>query len=113
MNIAKHNMEHSLKDLLAGAIQRANISREVTAAQIVLEANRFFEKRLGPTRRKDIRAVSYRDGTVTLGCLNSPAAQYVSQLETEMRSHISAVLPSSSITNIQTRVMKSFPASEL
>lgn len=106
-------MAFSLRDLLPGAIQRANISREVTAAQIVLEANRFLTQRLPPGRRADVQAISYRDGTLVIACLHSAAAQFISDLEQDLQYAIVSALPSAQISKILTRVMKSFPASEL
>ena len=106
-------MPHSLKDLLGNAISRANISREVTAAQIVLEANRYFDSKLGTTKRKDMKAISYSNTILTIATLSSPAAQYVSQLQAEIIAHIVSVLPTASITRIQTRVMHKFPQSEV
>jgi thiamine phosphate synthase YjbQ (UPF0047 family) len=106
-------MAFSLKDLLPGAVQRANISREVTAAQIVLEANRFLDRSLSPARRKDVQAISYRDGILVLACLHASAAQAISQQEQLLMREIVSILPRADLRKMITRIMKSFPASEL
>lgn len=106
-------MSHSLKDLLTDAVRRANIGRQVTAAQIVLVSNEYFDKNLFGRRRSDVRAVSFKNGAIMIGCLNSSASQYVSQLKNELLEHVQKQIPKSDIKRIQTLVMKSFPSSEL
>jgi hypothetical protein len=97
-------MAHSLKDLLGDAVRRAQISREVTAAQIIEIATETVQKWLPEGRKTDAWAGSFRDGIVTVFCLNASAMQAVSLHAGDIADTIKRRLPTASITRIVPRL---------
>ncbi len=99
-------MAHSLKDLLNDAVRRAQISREVIAAQIIEIATKVVQACLPEGRKTDAWAGSLRDGVVTVFCLNASAMQAVSLHATDIADAIKRRLPTASITRILPRLVR-------
>lgn len=99
-------MAFSLKDLLGDAVRRAQIGREVTAARIVEAANKAVKNLLPEGRKGDAWAASFRDGVVTISCLNAPATQAILQNATTIMDAIKREMPTASVVRVVPRLAR-------
>ncbi|PIR92046.1 hypothetical protein COU01_03845 [Candidatus Falkowbacteria bacterium CG10_big_fil_rev_8_21_14_0_10_44_15] len=64
-------MFHDLKHLIANAVQRAGVSRQVEAASVVELFNRLAPEMLGKTIAREAKAVYVRNNILTVECGSS------------------------------------------
>jgi len=101
-------MLHDLKSLLGDAMSRNRISREVGIAQTLVAANETVAKLLPPGRTGDARAVSLREGVLTVGCLNAPASNFIAGKSAEILKAIVRRVPNANVLKIRTTIVTSF-----
>ena len=79
-----HMKPMAMDKLITGALGRHNIAKQVTAAMIVSETNKFLEDLLEHHVWMDVRALSYANHELKIACKN-PSASFV------MQDHIEAI----------------------
>ena len=95
---------NALKNMLGGALARHGITRQVTAAMVVVRANEVLAEMLGKPLVDDVRALSFRDGRLSLACRHASAA-YDAEPCTEALAHrLEEAIPDVSIVAIDVRV---------
>ncbi|MFH1404864.1 MAG: hypothetical protein ABIH21_02080 [Patescibacteria group bacterium] len=104
---------HTLKDLLKGAVSRANIGRQVTATQIVETANQTLKKIMPDGRDLDARALSYKNKKILIECRNSAASHFINSQSRDIIEMIKTRIPDCELEKINTRVVGKFSTSEL
>jgi hypothetical protein len=100
-------MFHTLKDLLPNALQRGQISRQVGAARVVQIAADALADILPVARRRDARAVSYKDGTLFVECVHASAADFIRQ-HADALVHQIATATQTRVDRLQTRLCGRF-----
>lgn len=98
-----------LKDLLAGAVKRAQIAKPLQGARIVEAANQYLHEVLPPSRNNDARTIFYRDKLLMVACLNSAVASFVNQRSEDMLTALKRRLPDCQVDRIQTKIVSEFP----
>ena len=101
-----------LRDLLTQAMQRARVSKQVTAAQIVSLANEKLDTLLSPAQRTDARVVFYREHALTIEVNNASIGQYIKELEGQLLHAMHERLAPSTIRKVNYRVVHHFRTSE-
>ncbi len=96
---------HDLKSLLGNALQRNQISREVTTARILDVAGEIIAALLPPGRSGDAVATGYRDGTVYVNCRHGAVVELLWENESDIIDTIKRTLPSANIQRIKTKVV--------
>lgn len=79
---------HDLKDLLRNSINRANIVKEVDSVHVIDIANSFLHANLPKNKSADAKAVSLRNGIITIACRHSAAAQFINSKKLSMLKYI-------------------------
>lgn len=59
--------------MVDGILSRHGIARQVEAAQIIQTANDLLLEMLSETAKRDVRALSFKDGVLTLACKHTVA----------------------------------------
>ena len=101
-------MFHDLKSLLGDALNRNRIAKEVTTAQVIDAANLAIVNILPQGRLDDARAISLRDGTLTIGCKNAAAGAFISERSKPLQEAIIARVPTANILRIRTSLVSGF-----
>lgn len=101
-----HRMRNpiSIKDLLGGAVHRAGIEKEVSLAQLLEAANEVLATLLPADRAHDARALSLRDGVLTVACLHSSAAHIVSANMNMIMDAVKRAAPRAEIRRVLARL---------
>lgn len=94
----------SLKGLLTNMLARHRITKQVTNARIIEEANAIIAALLPADRAGDATAVSVRDGTVAVTCRNAGAASFLRAREPKILDAIRTSLPTAKVDRIGTRI---------
>jgi len=94
----------SLKGLLSNMLARHQITKQVTTARIIEEANAAIAALLPAGRGGDATAVSVREGTVAVTCRNAGAAAFLHDREEAILVSIKRVLPGAQVDRVRTRV---------
>lgn len=97
-------MVEPLKNLLGDFLHRAQITRQVTTAQMVEMANEAIVGLLPASRAGDARACSIRDGILTVDCVNASAMQLIRQSQQVILNYIKRRVPQASIREIRPRL---------
>ena len=79
----------SLKDLIPDALRRGHISREVATVKIIEAFNELVSEQLPLSRKKDIMAISFKDGVIEAGCKNNMAAHWLLTREADLLATLS------------------------
>jgi predicted nucleic acid-binding Zn ribbon protein len=77
-------MFHDLKNLIFNAVQRAGISRQVEAANVVELFDRLAPELLGEAIAKGAKAAYVRNNILTIECVSSLIAQEVRYREQDI-----------------------------
>ena len=101
-------MTFSIKDLLDDAVSRARIGKEVMIARSVETANAFLASLLPNGYTDDARAVSLKDGVLTIDCKNSSANHFVSTKKMDLLAAVKRKVPESVIMRIHTRFVDEY-----
>ena len=94
----------SLKGLLTNMLARHQITKQVTTARIIEEANAAIAALLPAGRGGDATAVSVREGTVTVVCRNAGASSFLHDREEPILVSIKKALPGAQVDRVRTRV---------
>lgn len=94
----------ALKYLIPKAIQRAGISKEVSATRIVGAASDFLDLAVLKDLRHTIKVVSYAHGSLKIYCEHTIAAHEVRCLEPGIVEAITTVEPRAYLRNIFVQV---------
>lgn len=100
-----------LKELLHPALQRARVSTQVSAAQIVVCVDAYIAELL-EERKKDARALSFRDGVLTIETRHASMSQHLFEKEDEIRQCLKDRFPAHQIRKIRFHVVRRFKRSE-
>jgi hypothetical protein len=103
----------SLKDLLGDAINRKKLNKQVLAGLIVREVNIYLDRTYPGVQRQHIHAMSYRDSTLVIGCLNSAVTHRAKQREEGMLDEITRAIPAAVISTVVYRILSRFPEESL
>jgi hypothetical protein len=103
----------SLKDLLGEAIHRKKLNKQVLAGLIVREMNLYLDRNFLGQMRTHIHALSFRNGVLVLGCLNSAVSHAAKQREEYFLDEITRAIPSANISQVVYRIMDRFPEESL
>lgn len=69
----KKNPLSSIGGMLDGVLARHGIAKQVLATQVVMSANELLKELLSQTAKNDIKALSLKDGILTLACKHTVA----------------------------------------
>ncbi len=90
-------------NLLPKSVNRANISRQVEAAEVVSLAQDFLNRLLG--EKSDLAFVrSFWDGTINVDCTNSAIANEIGLHTKELIRSLRDRIPDTQIKRIRTRL---------
>lgn len=101
-------MATPLDDLLQGAMQRARMGPSIVSAMIVDAANRYLEQALQSFGTIDARAVSVKNKTLWIECLNSAVIQVIRAQKPHLYGFLQTQFGKQSIISIRTRVVQQF-----
>ncbi|OGL66467.1 hypothetical protein A2856_02130 [Candidatus Uhrbacteria bacterium RIFCSPHIGHO2_01_FULL_63_20] len=99
-------MMFSMKDLLPDSLRRAHITEQVAIVRALEGANRAIAQALPAGHGGDARAVSLREGTITVACLNSPAMHVISRKEIELVTAALREAPKADIRHVRVRLVQ-------
>jgi len=102
-----------LKNLLKGAVSRARISRQVNAREILLFVNDALRRLVPLDRSQDAKAVSYKEGVITIYVLHSAARHVLAQCEPDLLRKVKEAFPEKTVTSFSIRISKQFPIGDL
>ena len=102
-----------LKNLLKGAISRARISRQVDARELVLFVNDALRRLVPFEKSQDAKAVSYKDGVMTIYVLHSSARHLLAQAEPDLLRKLKETFPEKQVLHFSIRISKRFPNEDL
>jgi hypothetical protein len=94
-----------VSDLLPGAMTRANIGRQVVAAQIVDKANEWLNEILPEAHRQDACAMSIQNGILTIASLSSSVSNFICDRESGCLNLIKRSFPNAQIDKLRTRLV--------
>lgn len=97
-----------IKSLLGDSIKRNHIASQVTTARILEEAQKAIAEVLPPGRSGDAKAVSTKDGLLSIDCLNAPASHRISSQERVLLDHVVRALPTADLRKVRTRIVQRF-----
>ena len=97
-------MAFSIKDLLGDAVFRARIGKEVMLARTIESANAHLSTLLPAGHADDARAISLKEGVVTIACKNPSATHLISTKKYDILSAIKRDVPESTAARIHTRL---------
>ena len=95
----------SLKGLLSNMLARHQITKQVTTARIIEEANAAIAALLPAGRGGDATAVSVREGTVAVSCRNAGAAAFLHAREEPILVSIKKALPGAQVDRVRTKIV--------
>lgn len=95
----------SLKGLLTNMLARHQITKQVTTARIIEEANVAIAALLPAGRGGDATAVSVREGTVAVSCRNAGAAGFLRERELAILDAIKRALPDAQVYRVRTKIV--------
>lgn len=104
-------MKH-ISDLLSQAVGRANISRQVSAAQVVDTANEWLETVLPEKRKSDACAMSLRNGNLIVACLSSSIADFIRDREEDCLNHVKRSNPNAQLDKLCARLVSELQSHE-
>ncbi len=93
-----------IKSLLAGSLQRHQITVQVTTARVIEVVNGQIFVVLPSGHGHEATAISVRDGVVNVVCKNAGAANLLTQEETRILNAVKKILPTTRIDRIRTRI---------
>lgn len=103
----------SLKDLLGDSLRRNHITSQVTTARLIEEANRILVTLLPEGRSADAHAHAYRDGVLSITCVNAPAAHRIQSCEKALLDQIVRALPAADVRAVKTVLVQRFSSDAL
>ena len=103
----------SLKHLLKGAVSRARISRQVDAVEIVRFVNDALRRFLPTEHAQKAKAVSFKDGIVSIYLLNSSIRHALAVTEQDLLRKLQEAFPEKQFYKFSMRVCKRFPNDDL
>lgn len=96
-------MLQPLGQLIPKAINRSGIGKSMYAANVVTIASGFFDQ-LFDEQTKQMKVISYKNGILTVDCLNSVMANEIAQSETKLRTFLKKKVPQAKLKSIRTRL---------
>ena len=90
--------------LIEATLGRHGIKKQVTAAMVVVRANELLVEYLQPPLRDDVRAASYKDNRLTLGCRTAASAYEVQPLIADIGKRIEEYIPDITIVGYDVRI---------
>lgn len=90
----------SLKYLVKSAVNRAGISRQISAAQIVAAVKVFLDTAVLPGLRSSVRIISFQHGVLKVNCANAVAAHELRSLESGVRQIIAETDPKAELRTL-------------
>ncbi len=101
-----------LRDLLQHAIKRAHASTQVSATQMVSAAEDCLAQLMG-SRKRDVRVVSFHDGTMIIETLHSSASHFLQSHEPHLIKTLQQRHPEYPIRLFRYRVVHHFRKRDL
>ena len=93
-----------LGGLLESALGRHGISKQVTAAMIVVRANEILQDLLTPPLSEDVKALVYKDGVLTIACKNAAAGFDIANMSEALGKSLETEFSDITITRVEHRV---------
>ncbi|MFA6018287.1 MAG: hypothetical protein WCT28_01760 [Patescibacteria group bacterium] len=91
--------------LLEGTLRRHGVAKQVAAAIIIDRANDVLDALLGDTQlRKDVRAISFLNGTLVIGCNNAGASYDIDGMASKIITEMKEEVPEVEIFTVTPRV---------
>lgn len=90
-----------IKNLLNKSINRAGFSRQIEATQVVEQADKVLRQILSQKVYEKIKPVSFKNGALTIACLNSVAAQEVKLRQREIIAQINQPFKERLVTDLR------------
>ncbi len=91
--------------LLEGALRRHGVAKQVTAAIIVDRANEVLDELFGDSAfRKDVRAISYANGVLIIGCDNAGASYDLDGMSSRILARLAEEVPEAEVHTVTPRV---------
>jgi hypothetical protein len=90
-------------DLIPKAVGRSGIGQSMYAANVVTVVVGFFDQLLGDAS-KQFKVISYKDGILTVDCLNSVIANEIAQSEDKCRAFLRKKVPRAKLKTIRTKL---------
>lgn len=103
-------MEIPIQSLLQGAMKRANITKQVTTAQIVAYGEQALEE-CAPEVGKEAKVIALQDQALVIACLSSATGHFVKRFEEDILEFVKRKLPSAVVRSVRIRIVQSFPNS--
>lgn len=95
---------HSVNNLLNGAMRRANIGRQVTAAIIVSKANELLPHFLPEGGKEDAKVISFVRGAVTIRVKDGFVCEYLREVEKDFLDQIELALDARAVESLKYRI---------
>jgi len=92
-----------MSDIIPNAVGRSGIGQSMYAANVVTVVVGFFQQLLGDAS-KQFKVISYKDGVLTVDCLNSVIANEIAQSEDKCRAFLRKKVPRAKLKTIRTRL---------
>ncbi|MFA6131559.1 MAG: hypothetical protein WC702_00625 [Patescibacteria group bacterium] len=97
-----------LKDLLSDALRRGHIGREIAAVKITEAFDELVQENLPLSRKKDVFAISFKDGVLEAGCKNSMAMHWLTMREQDFLIALSHRMSEVSVKKIKAKIKYDF-----
>lgn len=95
-----------LRDLLQPALLRANVSKSVTAAQIVNSATDIIINLLPEKYSSEAKATTFKDSILTITCAHSSVAQFLADSENSILDYVKNSYPEQKIALVKYKIAK-------
>lgn len=92
-----------MSDLIPKAVGRSGIGKSMYAANVVTVTNNFYNQLLDD-KTEYMKVVSYKEGILTVDCLNSVIAHEIVVSEDKLRSFLKKKVPQANLKSIRTRL---------
>jgi hypothetical protein len=93
-----------ISGLLESALGRHGITKQVTAALIVVKANEILAEMLTPPLSEDVKALVYKDGILTIACKNAAAGFDIANMGEAIGKQLETEFSDVTITRVEHRV---------
>jgi hypothetical protein len=93
----KKSSLYSVGSMVDGVLSRHGIGKQVLSASVVTTAERTLSSLLAPQIKEDVRALSFRENTLTLACRHSAALYDAEGFAAKLGRSLEESFPSLSI----------------
>ena len=98
----------SLKYLLPFALDRAHVTRQVTASLVVMKSDQFFSSVLPLEAQGEVKTLAFTGTVLVIGCLSSSLGEWVRQKEEYLLAFLKREVPAVHVSRVRIQILHTF-----